>query len=547
MIGCTFTGNTAQNDGGAICNYGTMGNVWGCTFTGNTATYGSGNAINSYGGMDANYNWWGSNDGPADGQIMGFICNTWLCMNISANPDSIAYNEPSTVTVSFNNGYGVSSIPPGVYIPDGTVVNFNSASGIFNHATAVTHNGIATVIFTGTSINRGFISATTDSQIKEVDIDIFKAHPSIIVDDVAGVNGQTVNLTATLDDEKDNPLNGKIVTFNVGGVDYNRTTDTNGVATLSYPISEAAGVYTVTASFAGDDNYILSSNTGTLTVNTIKTTLTVNNITSYNGKSVNLTATLEDENGNPLSGKTVTFTVNGTDYTAVTDINGIAALNYKLTPAGVYNINVSFVNGTVYANSTGNGTLTVKPTANLYINTKNINTILNMGETSLLIYKLGNYGPDEAKNVTVTFQIPEGLEFVNATADTGKYIYDSTTRTVTWTINSVPVGDPYLYLTVKASANGNYKITPKITSDTYNQNSEDKDSITIKVQSKNNNSNNGNSKSNNSINGNSNSATTVNAASKITKTVGLQDTGLPLNYLLLAVLMVIGGLIPKRR
>ena len=40
---------------------------------------------------------------------------------------------------------------------------------------------------------------------------------------------------------------------------------------------------------------------------------------------------------------------------------------------------------------------------------------------------------------------------------------------------------------------------------------------------------------------------TVKAASKTTKTIGLQKTGLPLNYLILAILMVIGGLVPRRR
>ena len=41
--------------------------------------------------------------------------------------------------------------------------------------------------------------------------------------------------------------------------------------------------------------------------------------------------------------------------------------------------------------------------------------------------------------------------------------------------------------------------------------------------------------------------TTVKAASKITRTIGLQKTGLPLNYLILAILMVIGSLMPIKR
>ena len=336
-------------------------------------------------------------------------------------------------------------------------------------------------------------------------------------------DGTTVNFSSTL-----------------GTFDHTTTTTTNGTATTTFT---ATSLGTGNINAATDSETLLAD----ITVIQAFTIITVNNVTSVNGKTVNLTAKLKDENGNILTGKTVTFIVNGVKYTAVTDDNGIATVNYKLTKVGVYTVTVNFVDGTVYANSTGNGTLTVNPAANIYINTTTNKKNPTVGETFLLTYKLGNKGPNNATNVTVTFQIPKGLEFVNVTADTGKYTYNPTTRTVTWTIDSIPVGDPYLYLTVKAAEKGTYQITPKTTSDTYNLNSGHNGNITIKVQSKNNNSNNGTSKSNNSINRNSNSGTTVNAASKITKTVGLQDTGLPLNYLLLAVLMVIGGLIPKRR
>lgn len=41
--------------------------------------------------------------------------------------------------------------------------------------------------------------------------------------------------------------------------------------------------------------------------------------------------------------------------------------------------------------------------------------------------------------------------------------------------------------------------------------------------------------------------TIVKAASKNAKTIGLQKTGLPFNYLILAILLVIGGLVPRRK
>lgn len=109
------------------------------------------------------------------------------------------------------------------------------------------------------------------------------------------------------------------------------------------------------------------------------------------------------------------------------------------------------------------------------------NTNPTVGQSFIITYKLGNYGPDPAENVTINFQIPEGLEFVDITVDSGTWNYNPTTRTVTWTLDNVPVGDPNLKLTVKALQSGQYIITPQVTSDTHNWNT-DIPSITINVK-----------------------------------------------------------------
>ena len=276
-----------------------------------------------------------------------------------------------------------------------------------------------------------------------------------------------------------------------------------------------------------------NSDTAYLTADTAPTSLKAENAIGVKGQTVNLTATLNDANRNPLAGKTVTFTVNGKNYNKTTDASGIATLNYTISEtAGVYTLTASFTDGTIYTNSAGNGSLTVKPLSDLYINTKSSNSNPAVGETFMLTYKLGNNGPNAAENVTITFQLPEGLDFVNIKVDEGNCTYNEITRTVTWTLDSVPVGDPYLYLTVKAAGDGTYKITPSITTTIYSINS---GIITINIQSNNSESNNGN------LNG----SNTVNAASKTT--IELQDTGLPLNYLILAVLMIVSGLIPRRK
>lgn len=539
ISGCTFTGNTADYSGaiGCIGNDGTYTvTVHFSSFVNNTATK-TGNTIycDNYGSVNATINWWGSNN-PAFSSLVGgnVDYSPWMVLNITSNTVTVKKGGSAAITVNMlYDSDGNYHNPASGHVPDGAAVSFTGTRGSLNPTGSTLIDGQAASVFTANAAGAAVVKATVDDETVQTPITIVKANTSLVVGNVTGVNGKTVNLTATLTDENGNPVDGEIVNFNVNGKDYTVTTDLSGVATWSYAISETAGVYIISASFVDGKIYANSSGTGTLTVSTINTTLIVNNATGYNGKTANLTATLKDENGNPLSGKTVTFNVDGTDYTATTDASGLAALSYKLTKAGVYNVSASFSDGAVYTNSTGSGNLAVSPVANLYIKITASNDNPEVGEKFLLTYKLGNYGPDAAENVTITFKLPEGLDFVKVTADTGNCTYDPATRTVTWTIDSVPVGDPYLYFTVKAAGDGTYEITPDIDSLTYNSGSSD--GITINVQSPPSNDN-----PNSSGNGGS---STVNAASIIS----MQKTGVPLNYLILAIFAVLSGLIVPRK
>ena len=397
--------------------------------------------------MDATLNWWGSNLDPSVYVNSNVSVASWLVLNITANPTSISNGGNSTVTVDLlHDNTGTYYDPVNGHVPDGTQITFNlsnSSLGSLNTTSTTLTNGTATTLFTST-------------------------------------NSGNENVTATV------------------------------------------------------DNQLLST---LITINKLNTTLIVGNVTGSNGQNVNLTATLKDENGNPLTGKTVTFTVNGKDYTAVTDSNGVATLGYTLSEAGTYTITANFVNDTNYGNSTGNATLTINPASYLYLNTTTSNKNPTVGDTFIITYKLGNNGPDNATNVTMSFQIPSGLEFVTASADNGTWTYNPTNRTITWTLSNVTVGDPYLYLTVKALGSGNYPITPTITSETFNQNTNPLTPFTVNVQTPNNNNPSENNTGNNTTN-------TVHAA---TQTVAMQPTGMPIAGLVLAILAIFSGMLPRRK
>jgi uncharacterized repeat protein (TIGR01451 family) len=170
--------------------------------------------------------------------------------------------------------------------------------------------------------------------------------------------------------------------------------------------------------------------------------------------------------------------------------------------------------------------LDVPRQADVYVITTANKTKLNIGENVIITVKVGNNGPDTAQGVVVSYTLPKGFKFVCVTADAGlKPVYDPVTRTITWNIGDVPVGDPHMYITLKAVSSGTFENTAKIIEETtYDPNTDNKSSsITINVQKP--------------------SKHKAHAA-----TIPLHHTGLPLAGLVLAVLAVFSGLVmPKRK
>lgn len=346
---------------------------------------------------------------------------------------------------------------------------------------------------------------------------------NLTVNDVKGHHGDKVNLKAVLKDEYGNPLGGKNVTFYISGKKVGTAiTDSTGTATISYPITQTIGNYVIYANSYADDIYEPSRNLGTLTVNQMKTVLTVPKITVKHRDKASLVAVLTDENGNGLAGQTITFGVNGqTIGTATTGSTGTASTYYMAENSGNFTINALFNGTVVYTGSNGTGKLTVTPWAGLYIKTTVNNTHPRVGETFTINYKLGNSGPDTAYNVVVSFKIPAGLQFITGSSDSGIWTFDPLTKTITWTLNNVVVGDPNLKITLKTLESGNYTIIPEITASTPT-NITQNGTVNIEVL---NNDNNTNGTGNN------------------TK---LPDTGLPIAPLIAGLLMVIGGIAVKK-
>ncbi len=144
-------------------------------------------------------------------------------------------------------------------------------------------------------------------------------------------------------DEKGSPLVGVGVTFNINGVFYIRTTDSNGVASLSINLNP--GTYVITAEY---DTSLVSNNIKVLSIIEAKDLV----MTYRDGSRFN--ALVLDEQGNPNPNQSVTFNINGILYTKMSNSTGFASLNINLMQ-GKYIITTQYnglsVSNTIIINS----------------------------------------------------------------------------------------------------------------------------------------------------------------------------------------------------
>ncbi len=148
----------------------------------------------------------------------------------------------------------------------------------------------------------------------------------------------------SLIDGEGKPVAGKIITLNVNGVFYNRTTDENGTAKLNINLLPGDYILTAIDPLTG---LMVSYNI------TVLPTLIAEDLEMKYKDGSTFNATALDGQGKPLANAKVTFNINGILYTRTTNSEGIAKLNINLM-AGKYIITSEY-DGLAIAN-----TITIK-------------------------------------------------------------------------------------------------------------------------------------------------------------------------------------------
>ena len=580
MNNCLLSNNHAGNgymfvykggyggDGGAICNTGTL-QMNNCTLSDNHAGDGGQGGYGGDGGRGgALYNagtlqiinctfinnkdgnggisWWGYPiNGGSGGAILNFgtstITGSTFINNTAHTVGGAIYNDGSNIELHFNRFLDNNATYGSAIRSDfGTV---NAASNWWG-----SNNPDWSNLLSGVTIPTNWVILTVN-----VDPDtIYNTQNSTITADFNHINGGGDLIGGHI---PDGPITLEIPwgSFTNSGITRSFTADTiNGVMTTTFfAIGGVAPLNSVPVNATADNYTTNTTESAYITINPMANFIFNKTIISpikdkYNvGDMITFAITVKNIGFDTMTNVSIedelldflqfvsasgNYSFNATENTVTWLLPNLGTndtFTFNLTAkvldsSGKTVINKANIYNDLYPTHVYDKVEIYEPKSDIYINITSDKTP-KVGELFTLTYKLGNKGPDSATNVTITIPLPNGFELTNISGD-GIWTYNKATNTITWTLTNVPVGDPYLYITGKVTKAGNYVFGALITSETYNVNTQGVNPITI------------------------NAVAQANAASSTTKTIGMQNTGLPIPLLVLALLAVFGGLvIPKRK
>ena len=222
-----------------------------------------------------------------------------------------------------------------------------------------------------------------------------------------------ITLTATVSGATSASINGNL-TFSVGGRGLGTVPVTNGVATLIVGVDPVVGFTTgsdaITASYAGNANFVASSGSTTLVASLAPTTTTVPASTAAVpfGSTTNLSAWVSAPGSTTITG-TITFTVGSTTVGTATAAGGLATLsNVAVTTAngftvGSDTIRANYSGDANFAASSGSTTATVvMPTYTLTASATSLTATSGGSVTSTFLVRSSNYTGTVTFATTIT-------------------------------------------------------------------------------------------------------------------------------------------------
>ncbi|MFA2283802.1 Ig-like domain-containing protein [Escherichia coli] len=356
---------------------------------------------------------------------------------LSASNNGVLANENAANTVSVNVA-DEGSNP----INDHTVtfaVLSGSATSFNNQNTAKTDvNGLATIDLKSSKQEDNTVEVTLENGVKQTlivsfvgdsstaQVDLQKSKNEVVAD-----GNDSATMTATVRDAKGNLLNDVKVTFNVNSAEAKLSqTEVNshdGIATARLT-SLKNGDYTVTASVSSGSqanqqvNFIGDQSTAALTLSVPPGEITVTDTAPQQ-----LTATLQDKNGNPLKDNEITFSVPNdvasrfsisNSGKGMTDSNGIAIASLTGTLAGTHMITARLANSNV-SDAQPMTLVADKDRADVVLQTSKAEIIGNGVDETTLTATVKDPFDNAVKDLPVTFSTnPADTQLSQSTSNT---------------------------------------------------------------------------------------------------------------------------------
>ena len=193
------------------------------------------------------------------------------------------------------------------------------------------------------------------------------------------------------------------VTIKVDGKTYTKTTDSKGQASVNVNLASEK-TYSITVNYKGTSIYKASSSTGKIIVSKADVQLEMYNKTFSKDSAIDYRITLKDDSGNALSDKEIKYSINGNNFTQLTDANGQIKLDFTNLTGNSFDVAVSFNGNDQYNAISKTAKITISDkTGVVFIDSdlpnEEIQNILDNAANESAVEFLGDYYFDIALNI----------------------------------------------------------------------------------------------------------------------------------------------------
>ena len=394
---CNFKNNTAGSVAGAVLVLDNL-NISNSAFAGNAAERGGAIAAANTAISNSNFTANNADEGGSVYAVDNVTVNNCLFEGNTAEDEggAIKYeveHEKSTLSINGSTFAKNTAGSGGTLAVGGDAKISNSK--FENNVAEDGSDNIAT--FDGANVTLENVSPENLTVLPHVDI---------IAWAMIGKYGNDAEIRATVTKDGVNLTEGSISVV-INNKTYSADV-VNGFAAIKIPNLDAGDYEGVKVTFNGNGKYTNSFDTVNLHVLKLNTTVTAaakTYVINYGGK---YSVTIKDENGKVLAGKTVTLTINGKEYKATSDANGVATFNLTksmLKSSGVKTVIVKFAGDNNYVGSNATAKITVNKETVKILKAKKTYKFKKSKKTKNIKVTLKNSKNNAMKKVKVTLKL----------------------------------------------------------------------------------------------------------------------------------------------